>query len=120
MPDKPTTHLYEPLGEATRRKIALARWRRNRVQDLRQGVSLAANGRTASIYYRSGDRFVELDAELAGDPGLDMCIYTAPGISSWIDVASLEPAPTTAEEQQHVLATIATWLRARPARASFV
>ena len=80
-----------------------------------------ANDRTiaASLYLRTGDRFVELDAELSGNSKFDMSIYTEPGIASWVDVNTLAVHPTTQEERRTVRSAIEEWLRARPATAWF-
>jgi hypothetical protein len=120
MPEKPISHVYEPQSSEARRTLSVARWQRHQVKALPQGISLVPNGRAASIYVREGDRFVELDAELAGSADLDMSVYTEPGIFSWIDVASFDTHAATADEQRRVLTEVDVWLRSRPARFAFV
>jgi hypothetical protein len=120
VPEKPITFVYEPMTNETRLEVAKKRWRQDGVIALAQGVTLVPHGRAATIYFRDGDRFVALDAELAGASNVDGFIYTEPGIAAWADVKTFDTGPTSPEERRTILAAVAAWTNGRSAKYEFV
>jgi hypothetical protein len=104
--------IYEPLSEERRRAIDEARWKRNQVKDLPQGFSMSHSGRAGSLYYREGARVIELEAELAGDPSLDLIIFPS-GFGSWIDTNTFARAPVAPERQHALRVETEQWLASR-------
>ncbi|HVY37529.1 MAG TPA: hypothetical protein VHM31_06325 [Polyangia bacterium] len=119
MPDKPISFVYDSVSAEQKRVFALARWKRDGVRTLPEGVSLVTHGKAASIYLRRGGRFMALDAELAGTSDVDVFVYTQPGLSSWVDTDSFESVPATPQEQREALEAVRDWLNARPSKFAF-
>ena len=119
MAEKPITFVTHTFSAEEKRAMAVAGWKRDGVTKLPQGVSLVPHGRAASIYLRQGDRFLALSAELEGVSDVDVCVYTEPGLSSWIDVGSFQSSPAGLDEQREALQAVGDWLRARGTRFKF-
>jgi hypothetical protein len=119
MADKPISFVYDSVSAEQKQAFAVARWKRDGVRTLPEGVSLVTHGRAASIYLRRGGRFMALDAELAGTSDVDFFVYTEPGLSSWVDADSFESVPATAQEQSEAIEAIREWLKQRPSKFAF-
>ncbi len=94
----------EEIGAADR-----ARWQEHRIWEMPLGFSLVPNGRAGTIYFRRGQKLVELDAELAGNPALDI-VLSGGDLSKWIDVDTLGSEPVSAEDQSGIRDSLIEWL----------
>jgi len=119
MAEKPISFVTHTFSAEEKRAMAVAGWKRDGVKALPQGVSLVPHGRAAAIYVRQGGRFISLSAELEGVSDVDVCVYTEPGLSNWIDVGAFQSEPASPEEQQEALKAVRAWLEARGTKFKF-
>jgi len=117
--EKPISFVTHTLSAEEKRAMAVGDWKRDGVKALPEGVSVVPHGRAASIYLRKGDRFLALSAELEGVSDVDLCVYTDPGLSSWIDGGSFQSEPARPDEQREALEAVGDWLKARGTRFKF-
>jgi hypothetical protein len=104
-----------PLDEKTKRKWDRERWAKNRVSDLPEGFTWKKDGRSGCIYFRRGERVLELFYEISGDPAYDILLWPAQ-LSSWV-LPTSEPIP--AGEQRALRAALERWLEEERTRAHF-
>jgi hypothetical protein len=116
-PGPKITFLYEPLTAEERRGYDEIRWKRDHVDKLREGFSLVSDGRSGYLYFREGDRFIEVYVELAGDPSFDL-ILEIRGLKSWISLATLSRDPVPPDEETRIRSEMEAWLRTRKIRYS--
>jgi hypothetical protein len=107
--------IREILDEETKRRWDRRRWKSDGVNNIPQGFTLRKRGRDGSIYYREGDRVLELYFEISGDPAYDISVATG-GLAHWI-LPETEPLPLS---RQHELRTaMESWLVSQNTRAHF-
>jgi hypothetical protein len=99
--------------QATRRAI----WRNDRIWERPEGFSLVSKGRAGSIYFRRGNKIIDVEAELAGNPALDIVVSEG-GLARWIDVYTLECEPVSREEQVGIRTALIDWLTRRGTKFS--
>jgi hypothetical protein len=104
-----TTTLYQPMSQDEIDRVNRRRWRRHRIDALPAGVSVVHEGRSGSFYVRTGDIAIELEAELAGAPNLDVLINSE-GFSWQIDVHKLERIPAPPELAVRAKHDLEAWL----------
>ena len=73
---------------------------------LRQGFTFRPDGRSGFIYFRSGDRVLEIYVEMSGVPEYDMLVWPD-GLDTWVYP---EGVPLTADERTEVRNQFSTWL----------
>jgi hypothetical protein len=111
---KVTFESYEADPEISRRQ-----WRKDKVHQLPEGISLVPDGRAASLYIRRGNRMMAIPAELAGTSDFDVVLFVPSKGLRWIDVTSFSESPAAAEESEEELNQLRQWLSANGIRASF-
>lgn len=77
------TYVTEVVTPEERLKWARRRHKRDAVADLAQGFSFRAQGRQGFIYYREGNRVLELYWEMSGIPEFDILLNVF-GLSRWV------------------------------------
>jgi hypothetical protein len=109
-----TDPIYEPAPDPQ----TVARWnadrrREHKVAELEPGFSFRASGRDGCIYYREGDKLLELYWEMSGVDEYDI-LLSLEGLRAWAlpDVEPIEPA-----KQEEILAALRSWLPANKVRA---
>jgi hypothetical protein len=107
-------HLNEPIGEKARAAMNRRRWKEDAVESLPQGFSFKRRGRDGSIYYRHGDRILELIYEVSGNSNYDILI-SSDGIERWILPLG---QPVDQIEQNEIKTKLSSWLKDQGARAS--
>jgi hypothetical protein len=113
----PITIIFEPISAEKRRARDEIRWKQNHVEKLPEGFSLVPDGRSGRLYFREGDRFIEVYVELAGDPSLDLVLELR-GLKSWISLATLSRDPVPPDEETRIRSEMEDWLRKRHMRYS--
>lgn len=103
------TTVYEPMSQEEIDRINRRRWRRHRIDSLPPGVSLVEEGKNASFYVRIGDTIVELEAELASGPSIDVSINIE-GLAWQIDVHTLGRHPASADHATRSKCELEAWL----------
>jgi hypothetical protein len=73
---------------------------------LPQGFTFRPEGRSGFIYYRAGDRVLEISIEMSGVAHYDMLVWPE-GLDEWVYP---EYAPLTADERMDVRSRFSTWL----------
>jgi hypothetical protein len=83
------------------------------VEGLDQGFSFRASGRDGFVYYREGDKLLELYWEMSGVDEYDV-LLSLNGLREWAlpDVEPVDPA-----KQEEILAALRSWLAANKVRA---
>jgi hypothetical protein len=112
--DKPTRRIYEPAIDPK----VVARWNAKRrgehkVHELEEGFSFRASGRDGFIYFKEGDKIMELYWEMSGVPQYNILLSLA-GLSEW---ALPSVVPIATEKQVEILAKLRGWLDANNIRA---
>ena len=109
-----TDPIYEPPPDPQ----TVARWnakrrRDHKVAELEPGFSFRASGRAGCIYYREGDKILELHWEMSGVDEYDV-LLSLNGLREWAlpHVEPVEPA-----KQEELLAALRDWLAANKVRA---
>jgi hypothetical protein len=109
-----TTPIHEPPADAA----TVARWdaqrrREHKVDELDQGFSFRASGRDGYVYYREGDKLLELYWEMSGVDAYDI-LLSLNGLREWAlpQVEPVEPA-----KQNEILGALQSWLDANKIRA---
>src|SRR4051812_46620863 len=67
-------------------------WREEKVDELPEGITLKRDGRAGYLYFRRGNRFIAIDAEVAGDAEFDIVLFV-PDSLQWVDVRTFERTP---------------------------
>jgi hypothetical protein len=119
-PAQPLTGLEgmeAPIFEAPIPGLQEKIWRRSKVHQLPEGISLVGDGRSGHLYERRGDRFIDIYLELAGDPSLDIVVFL-PETLHWVHVDSFERVPLSAAERQTQVERFRAYLNARGLRYS--
>lgn len=97
--------IYEkPLSDFE--KVNARRRAEHQVQFLPQGFTLKSMGRTAELYFREGDRVLEVGCEVSGGPQADALIYDE-GLGHWVWPVR---EPVNDEEKAHIRARRAAWI----------
>jgi hypothetical protein len=107
--------IQHTIDEKTKKKWDRQRWKEHGVSELPQGFTIKKDGRAGSIYFRRGERILELYYEISGDPAYDILLWQH-SLSNWI-LPGPEPVPP--EEQQAIRAELEQWLQANETRAHF-
>jgi hypothetical protein len=94
------------------------RWRKEKIHELPQGISLVPSGKAATLYVRSGERVIDIYAELAGNPAFDVVIFLPSNGLQWIDVNTFQLNPLSPEESARELRKVQDWLAAKHIRYS--
>ena len=94
------------------------RWRKERIHQLPEGITLVPSGKAATLYVRTGQRVIDIYAELAGNPAFDMVIFLPSSGLHWIDVDTFQPTPLSPEESATELQKLQDWLAAKHIRYS--
>lgn len=74
---------------------------------LPQGFTLDSHGRSGFIYYRAGDRVIEIYVEMSGVAHFDMLV-SPEGLDHWIHPEKLA---LTDDERRFVLSEFSEWLK---------
>jgi hypothetical protein len=96
----------------------VARWtanrrRRDKVGELPDGFTFKPSGRDGYIYYREGERMLELLWEMSGPDDYDI-LLALDGLREWV-LPQVEPIEIT--KQQEIEASLRSWLRHHGIRA---
>jgi hypothetical protein len=94
------------------------RWKRDRIAELPEGVSLVRSGKAAYFYVRNGNRVVDVYAELSGNPAYDVLVFKGGDRLTAVDVTDLVLTGLDEQETEEVLRQIRTWLDSRSMRYS--
>lgn len=110
--------VFAPAGAAPDPELRKARWRRDKVSSLPEGISLVPDGKAAYIYARTGRWIVPVYAELSGNPAFDMVLFLREGGLSRIDSDTLEEIPLNDIEASGAIQELRSWLTHRGIRYS--
>lgn len=110
---KMTPPIFEPPAdpEKVARRNA-ARRRQHKVDELDDGFTFRPSGRDGYVYYKEGDKLIELYWEMSGSDEQDILLSLS-GLTDW--ASPVEPVPTS--KQEEVLTALKTWLAANKIRA---
>lgn len=113
---KPIIRVYHPPSDPR----DVARWteerrRRDGVSGLEEGFTFRPAGRHGYVYYREGERIMELVWEMAGPENYDIILFLH-GLRKWALPHAEAVAP---EKQQSIEAALRSWLSAKKLRAIF-
>lgn len=73
----------DSVDERSKASFDRSRWTNDRVSELPDGFTLRPCGREGSLYYKEGDRVLELGFELAGNQDRSILISRT-GLKKWI------------------------------------
>ena len=110
------TYVYEPIPPERAEKYRRQRWRKDGVADLPQGFTYKTQGRQGSIYYREGDKTLELAWEMSGVPEYDILLHLT-GLTSWILPQTEALSETDAARIEEALKA---WLKTVSFRAQLI
>ncbi len=110
------TFIHEPIPPERAEKYRRRRWREDGVVDLAQGFTFKTRGRQGSIYYREGDKTLELVWEMSGVPEYDILLHLA-GLTTWVlpQTEALSEADAARIEE-----ALRAWLKAMNYRAELI
>ena len=99
-------HIREHSTTSERAKIDQHRRLKDRVEDIPDGFTVKPNGRDGTVYYREGQRVLELAYEADGTrPGI--LLYTT-GLKTWV---LPDMQPTAPDEAARVRGALENWAR---------
>lgn len=113
-----TTIKYEPMSPAEILRINRRRWRRHKVPNMPEGLSLITEGKIGSFYFRTGNSAIEIEAELSGANDIDLSMDRT-GLSRKIDLTSLEEKPASEKESLSAKTAVERWLNEKGWRFSW-
>jgi hypothetical protein len=93
--------------EKTMAAFDRTRWKRDRVSELSDGLTLRRRGREGSLYYKEGGCVLELGLELAGKADQDITISRA-CLRQWTIPKS---QPISPEKQLELETLVREWLK---------
>ena len=82
---------------------------------LPQGFTFQPEGRSGFIYYRAGDRVLEIYVEMSGVPHYDMLV-SPDGLDQWVFPTV---APLTPEERVAIRTQFSAWLTQQNFKTDF-
>ncbi|HEX3698296.1 MAG TPA: hypothetical protein VH374_23190 [Polyangia bacterium] len=110
------TYVTEDIPPERKEKWRRQRWRDDRVVDLLQGFTFKTSGRQGFVYYREGDRMLELPWEMSGVPEYDILLNIF-GLTRWV-LPTIEPIPEG--EGRRLEQDLKRWLDSVKYRAQFL
>jgi hypothetical protein len=113
---KPIIRLYHPPSDPHDvERWTAERRRRDGVSELEEGFTFRPAGRHGYVYFREGDRIMELLWEMAGPEDYDIILFLK-GLRTW---ALPQEEPVASAKQQSIEAELRSWLSAKKLRAIF-
>lgn len=109
-------YVTEPIPPERAAKLRRKRWREDGVAQLPAGFTFKAKGRQGSIYYREGEKALELAWEMSGVPQFDILVHLG-GLSAWI---LPEAAPLPEADQARIEGALQVWLASVKYRAELL